>query len=113
MSTLLDRNATELRTLRRRRSRDLRELDREQLLLSAELDREIERLRDLENKLATSLNQTHIATLLETIEPVAVAAPAVPRAVQKPRGILQKTVLAALLGGMVGLMIALFRSVSP
>ncbi len=110
LAGLLESNSLEVRTLRRRRSRALEDLAREKERRLAEFERRSGQLEGLETELSKRLNQTMIERLLEEVEPVSLAVRAVPLKVAQPRGLPLRVALATFLGGMLGLMVALFRS---
>lgn len=110
LSALLAESGLELRILRRRLSRALEDLARERSALLAELGRKISQVAELEASLSRRLNAAALSKLLEKVEVVSLAAPAVPRPIPEPRNIPIKTAAAMFLGSMLGLLIALFRS---
>ena len=110
LATLRSRSTLEQRTLRRRRSRALEDLSRERLMILTDMQRAISKLEDLDRQLSARINQSVIATLIEDVELVSLAAPALPPQDGLPRELPLKTTVAVFLGALLGLMIALFRS---
>ncbi len=110
LAGLLESNSLEVRTLRRRRSRALEDLSREKETKLGEMERKIAQIEGLETELSKRLNQSLIARLLEDVEPVSLAVPAVATPAARSRDLPLRVALGSFLGGMLGLMIALFRS---
>ena len=79
--------------------------------MSAEHARQVSQLANLQTGLSQRLNRSLISGLLEEVDRVSMAVPAVPQRLAQPRQIPLKVATAFVLGGMLGLMIALFRSV--
>lgn len=107
---LLRKSDLELRTLRRQRSHALRALTWERAQALAEVDRQFEPLADLESQLNKRLNTAAISELLEEVESVRFAGPAVVPRVPAPKDAFLKIAVASFLGGILGMLIALFRS---
>lgn len=98
----------EIRVLLHQKSRALRAIARRSETTLAEYERGIEQLAGLESLLINRLNSTSISRLLDQVDLVSLAAPAVPNIEAKPRHLLAKTAAGAFLGGMLGLCFALF-----
>lgn len=109
---LLADSSLKMRGLRRRRGRNLEALEREEQRVRAAYRLEADSLENLHTSLAQGLNQSSISRLLESVDAVDLAAPAVALSQSLPRETYLKVAVAVFLGGMLGLMIALFRSVS-
>jgi len=99
-----------IRSLRRQRNIALRALARERAEAAARLERNLKQLRDLEGQLAGRLNSAIFAGLLEQASLVSLVSPAAPRQVALPRRRTTAAAIASLLGAMLGLTIALFRT---
>lgn len=107
---LRDERQLEVRTLRRRRGRELEKLAWERLAALSELTRRIDQMAGLETQLSQRLNRTVLSSLLQEVDLVRIAALAVPKSRAESRELPLKLAVALFLGGMLGLMIALFRS---
>lgn len=110
LAALLEENSFELRILYRRQIWVLRELWRERATAIADYDRKLQQLRDLETRLYGNLNEATISGLLEQVDVVRLAAPAIAQTQPESRRIPLKVAVASFLGGMLGLMISLLRS---
>lgn len=108
--SLGETQSLEVRTLRRRRGRELEKISEQRELALAAVRVELERLAELEKRLSARFNQTLLSDLLQRIDPVSVASSAAPQPQPRSRGVAIKVAAAVFLGGMLGLMIALFRS---
>ncbi len=75
----------------------------------AQADRMIAQERDLFAELAKNYNQARLAKGEQNMEDIRLGAPAVPPENPEPRGGAKKALLAAIVGGMLGLFIALVR----
>ena len=75
----------------------------------AQADRMIAQERDLFAELAKNYNQARLAKGEQNMEDIRLGAPAVPPETPEPRGGAKKALLATILGGMLGLFIALVR----
>ena len=75
----------------------------------AQLSRDVDHEQELYAELAKAYNQAVLAKAQENVEDVRLGAPAVPPETPKPRGGATKALVAAILGGMLGLFIALVR----
>ena len=107
---LSEAKSLEIRTLRRRRGRELEKISEQRALALSEIRVQLDQLTELERQLSARFNQTVISDLLQRIDLISVAAPAVAQPQPMPRGFPLKVAVAVFLGGMLGLMIALFRS---
>ena len=108
--SLSEAKSLEVRTLRRRRGRELEKISEQRSVALNEVRVQLERLRDLETRLSARFNQSILSDLLQKVDLISMASPAVPQPYGKPRGLPLKVAAAVFLGGMLGLMIALFRS---
>ena len=108
--SLSEAKSLEVRTLRRRRGRELEKISEERNLALQELRVRLDRLQDLETRLSARFNQSVLSDLLQKVELISMASPAVAQSYGKPRGMPLKIAAAVFLGGMLGLMIALFRT---
>jgi len=106
----LERLATErsvqLEVLTRQSKQELDALTRERDNRLAQLDRDIERLKRLYDDLAKNYNQATLAKAQQEVEDVRLGAAAVPPDYPASRRIAMKSVLALLVGGMLGLFAA-------
>jgi uncharacterized protein involved in exopolysaccharide biosynthesis len=111
--SILEDGDVDLKIFRRRRSRQLDDLRNTKVAELAKLNRDLERLKDLESRLGQRLNSAIIARLMGEVEPIRLAAPAVLSPSAQPRQVPIRVALATFLGGLLGLMLALFRSAGP
>ncbi|TAM53881.1 MAG: hypothetical protein EPN53_04840 [Acidobacteria bacterium] len=95
--------------LTRNKQRALDDITREREARLAGLGRDISHEQELYGELAKAYNQAVLAKAQENVEDVRLGAPAVPPETPKPRGGATKALLAAILGGMLGLFVALVR----
>ena len=95
--------------LTRNKQRALDDITREREARLAQLNRDIGHEQELYSELAKAYNQAVLAKAQENVEDVRLGAPAVPPETPAPRGGATKALLAAILGGMLGLFIALVR----
>jgi len=109
LAALLQEHGLELRILRRGRSFALRDIGRKRAAVISEYQRKLEQLRGLEARLSTELNTTSISGLLDQVNVVNLASPAARPQKPESQKVPLKVALATILGGMLGLMIALFR----
>lgn len=107
---LRDAGQLEVRTLRRRRGRELEKINWERLVALDEIVRQIDQASGLETQLSQRLNRTILSSVLNEVDLVRIASPAVPKPKPESRELPLKVAVALFLGGMLGLMIALFRS---
>lgn len=110
LAALMTSNGLELRILRRQRSFALQDLEREESTTIARYVRKIDQLKDLEARIADRLNSVFISGLFEDVDIVHMASAATPPPRPESRQAILKVAAASFLGGMLGLMIALFRS---
>jgi uncharacterized protein involved in exopolysaccharide biosynthesis len=75
----------------------------------AQLDRTIAQQRDLFGELEKNYNQALLAKAQENMEDVRLGAAAVPPQTAKPRGLATKSLLAAVVGGVLGLGVGMVR----
>ena len=68
-----------VRLLRRRRSRALEDLEREEKTALARFSRRMSELTGLEEQLSGQLNKTVISRLMDDVDPMTLATPAIPR----------------------------------
>lgn len=109
LAALTEGKSLEVRILRRRRSHALEDLLRERANVTAEYQRQLHQIRDLETKLTSELNAAVISRLRGEVDVVFLAAPAAAGG-GGTRQLPLKTAAGTLLGAILGLMIALFRS---
>ena len=109
LQTLQEDRANGLGELNRNKQRELDEITRERDTRVAQLGRDIDHEQELYSELAKAYNQAVLAKAQEGVEDVRLGAAAVPPETPKPRGGATKALLAAILGGMLGLFVALVR----
>ncbi len=109
LAQLQEQRGNGLARLQRDRQSELDALKREADTRLGQLDRDIAQQRELFDRLAKSYNQALLAKGQQDVEDVRLGAPAVPPQVPQPRGRAAKTLLAAILGGMLGLGVAVVR----
>ena len=109
LQALQEDRANGLGQLTRDKQRALDEITRERDTRVAQLGRDIDHEQELYSELAKAYNQAVLAKAQENVEDVRLGAPAVPPETPAPRGGATKALLAAILGGMLGLFIALVR----
>jgi uncharacterized protein involved in exopolysaccharide biosynthesis len=109
LAKLQENRANGLDELTRNKQRALDDITREREARLAQLTRDISHEQELYTELAKAFNQAVLAKAQENVEDVRLGAPAVPSETPKPRGGATKALLAAILGGMLGLFIALIR----
>ena len=95
--------------LKRRRTEALASVERERETTLRQLDREIEDEEDLFGQLAASHSQALLAEAQEDVEDVRLAGEAVPPEKPERRGGLLMSIIASILGGCLGLVVALYR----
>jgi uncharacterized protein involved in exopolysaccharide biosynthesis len=99
----------ELAALTRSSQSELAAMKSESDMRLAQLDRNIAQQRDLFGDLEKNYNQALLAKAQENMEDVRLGAAAVAPQAPRPRGLLLKSSLAAVLGGILGLGAALVR----
>ena len=109
LAQLQEQRANALATLQRDRQGELDGLKLEADARLAQLDRDITQKRQLFDRLAANYTQALLAKGQQDVEDVSLAAPAVPPQVPEPRGLATKGLLAAMIGGLLGLGAALVR----
>jgi uncharacterized protein involved in exopolysaccharide biosynthesis len=109
LERLQEDRANGLGQLTRNKQRALDDISREREARLAQLNRDISHEQELYAELAKAFNQAVLAKAQENVEDVRLGAPAVPPETPKPRGGAIKALLAAILGGMLGVFIALVR----
>jgi uncharacterized protein involved in exopolysaccharide biosynthesis len=109
LAQLRETQATRLSGLERTREAALDAIKRETDAKLARLDRDISQQRDFFNQLAKNYNQALLAKAQERVLDIRLLAAAVPPDRAEPRGIARKSVLAAILGALVGIFVALVR----
>jgi len=109
LQKLTEDRANKLSQLTRGRDEELDGIRRDTDTRLGQLDRAIDQQRDLFSQLAKNYNQALLAKGEQGIEDVRLGAPAVPPAQAQSRGRAIKSLLAAMLGGMLGLGLALVR----
>jgi len=98
-------------TLTRQQKQELDAIERERDSRLAQLDRQIARLKDLYGELAKNYNQATMAKAQQEVEDVRLGATAVPPDHPAPRGLATKSMLALIVGGIMGLFVAVIREV--
>jgi uncharacterized protein involved in exopolysaccharide biosynthesis len=109
LDQLTARRDTGLGELQRRRQSALDALKNETDTHLAQLDRTIAQQRDLFAQLGKNYNQALVAKAQENMEDVRLGAAAVPPQTAKPRGLATKSLLAAMVGGVIGLGVGMVR----
>jgi uncharacterized protein involved in exopolysaccharide biosynthesis len=109
LERLQEDRANGLGQLTRDKQRALDDISREREARLAQLNRDISHEQELYAELAKAYNQAVLAKAQENVEDVRLGVPAVPPESPAPRGGATKALLAAILGGMLGLFIALVR----
>jgi len=112
LQQLVQDRDNKLEELTRSRDEELDGIKREMETRLGQIDRNINQQRDLFSQLAKSYNQALLAKGEQGIEDVRLGAPAVAPEQPQPRGRATKSVLATILGGMLGLGLALVRGAS-
>jgi len=95
-------------TLKKQRRRELEALQQERNIALATLDQDIQNQQDLYTKLASSFNEVTLARASNGSQDVRLGTPAVAPSAPERR-VLFKTVVAAAMGALVGLLLALVR----
>jgi len=96
----------QLEILTRQSKQELDALARERDNRLAQLDRDVGRLKGLHDDLAKNYNQATLAKAQQEVEDVRLGAAAVPADLPAPRGLAVKSLLALVVGGMIGLFAA-------
>jgi len=109
LARLVDARTNQLNELTRQRERELGEIQRARDTRLSQLDREIDQQRDLFSSLAANYNQALLAKAQQDVEDVRLGASAVAPERPQPRGRVSKALFAAILGGIVGIGLALVR----
>jgi uncharacterized protein involved in exopolysaccharide biosynthesis len=91
------------------KQRELDGISREREARLAELNRDINHETELYTEVAKAYNQGVLAKAQQDVEDVRIGSPAVPPDSARPRGTALKALLAAIIGGMLGLLIAVVR----
>jgi len=108
-TALLEDSDRELRSLRRQLKGALADLRRERASFRAVHERGLDQLRDLESSLFKRLNSAVLAALLEQVDTLSLASPAIPNPTPESRRVPLKVAVAVFLGGLLGLAISLIR----
>lgn len=111
-ATLADQRKSLLDSLTGRQQAALLTLGREETSQLDRFDQELLPLRELVGKLARSTGQAQIAKAQQSIADVQVASAAVKPEAPLPRGVGSKAAMAAVLGALAGLALALMRNIS-
>lgn len=103
----------ELDNLRRQKQQELDSLERRRNTRLDELDRDLSHAQDLFNDLATNYNEAELARAVENVdmEDVRLGSPAVPSLQPVPRLLPLKILAGLVLGGLFGIVVALWREV--
>jgi uncharacterized protein involved in exopolysaccharide biosynthesis len=109
LQVLTEERANKLSQLTRGQDEELDGLRRGMETRLGQISRNIDQQRDLFTQLAKSYNQALLAKGEQGIEDVRLGAPAVAPEQPQPRGLLTKSLLGAILGGLLGLGAALVR----
>ena len=110
---LQEANRLDLRVLQLRRGRDIEALRLEEMEVRSKHNRITEQLGGLAEELSGQLNRSVVSRVLEEVDVVKLAVPASPPQTPISRQMLIKVMIAVFLGGLLGLMITLFRSAKP
>jgi len=106
LSKLKEQRNTELATLEREKKQELDTIARERDTRLAQSDRNITQQKALYDELAKNYNQATLAKAQQEMEDVRLGAAAVPSDRPAPRGLAIKSLLALVVGGMIGLFAA-------
>jgi uncharacterized protein involved in exopolysaccharide biosynthesis len=109
LQKLTEERENKLTQLSRSRDEELDGIKREMDTRLGQIDRNINQQRDLFNQLAKNYNQAVLAKGEQNVEDVRLGARAVAPEQPQPRGRAIKSLLAAILGGMLGIGVALVR----
>jgi len=103
----------EIEELRRKKEQELDSLSRRRDLRLGEFDRDLSHAQDLFNELASNYNEAELARAIEGVdmEDVRLGSPAVPSLQPTPRLLPLKVLAALVLGGLFGIVVALWREV--
>ncbi|HSR67782.1 MAG TPA: hypothetical protein VLU25_07560 [Acidobacteriota bacterium] len=112
LGILQEEREIDLAGLIRDRRRALDRIRREHLSELAPMEREIDRLKSQVQKLSGTYNEVRLAQAREDVPDVRLAMPAVPPRSPKPLGLGLKLLVAVLLGGMLGLAVAIVREIN-
>ena len=108
-SRLLEDRSTTLAVLGRTRQQELDALRRGCEAQLARLDRDVGQRKDLFVDLAKQFNQAVLAKAQQDVEDVRLGSPATPPETPQPRGAAKAALLASIVGGILGLGVALVR----
>ena len=109
LQELAEERGNKLSQLTRNREEELDGIRRQMDTRLGQTDRNIDQQRDLFRQLVETYNQGILARREDNVEGVRLSAPAVAPEQPQPRGRATKSVLATILGGMLGLGLALVR----
>jgi hypothetical protein len=109
LQELTEERANKLSQLTRGQDEELDGIRREMETRLGQIDRNIVQQRDLFTQLAKSYNQALLAKGEQAIEDVRLGSPAVVPEQPQPRGRVGKSLIAAILGGMLGVGMVLVR----
>jgi uncharacterized protein involved in exopolysaccharide biosynthesis len=109
LAQLQETRTAKLADVQRARQEELDALKREMDTRLAQLDRDLGQQRDLFGQLAKNYNQALLAKGQQDVEDVRIGAPAVPPQSAQPRGRINKTLFAVMIGGFLGIVLALVR----
>ncbi len=110
LTALQQESDLEERGLRLRRGRALEAIKGEERRIRAEHKRKLLQLSELMVELSGQLNRSVVSRVLEDVELIRLAVPAPPPQLPMSQQAVLKVTAAIFLGGLLGLMIALFRS---
>jgi capsular polysaccharide biosynthesis protein len=110
LKALEERNRLEQRVLQLRRGRAIEALRLEESRLRASYERKLKQLDGLADELSGRLGRSVVSRVLDDVEVVKLAVPASAPQLPMPKQLIVKLAIAVFLGGLLGLMIALFRS---
>ncbi len=113
LTAIQERGDLTVAVMTRDRDRALAEIARERDAALARLDRDVDQSRALFEELTVHFNQAVIAKAQSEVEDVRLGAEAVPPTASEPHHSAMKALLGALLGGLVGLVVAIFREARP
>jgi uncharacterized protein involved in exopolysaccharide biosynthesis len=111
LTQLREAERTRLSLLERERQRELSALLRERDDRLGEIDRSVELAYSVYRKLANQETEASLARALAGLDEVQFGLPAVPPPLPEGKGVIMKTVAAALLGLLLGIVVAAFRTV--
>jgi len=109
LQKLTEERENKIALLTRSRDEELDGIKREMDTRLGQIDRNVNQQRELFGQLAKNYNQALLAKGQQDVEDVRIGAPAVPPQSAQPRGRITKTLFAVMIGGFLGIVMALVR----